>query len=164
MIIGESVTTFGHTMSRAALPRGLTIRELKPDDYTALVTLWKGAGLPYRPKGRDSRERVFQELSSPTTIFLVAELEGELVGSLLGTSDGRKGWINRLAVRTDLRRRGVGRALLQEIERRFEVRGLLVFACLIEEENSASQEFFDELGYEVDRGVLYFSKRKGKWV
>jgi len=151
-------------MPRSALPPGLTIRELRPGDYDLLVNLWISAGLPYRPQGRDGRERVVKEISSPSNIFLVAELEGELVGSLLGTSDGRKGWINRLAVRPDLRRKGVGGALMQEIEKRFEDSGLLVFACLIEEENTASQEFFDEMGYELDRGVLYYSKRKGKDV
>lgn len=146
------------------MPPGLTIRELRPEDYDLLVNLWIGAGLPYRPQGRDGRERVVKEISSPSCIFLVAELKGELVGSLLGTSDGRKGWINRLAVRPDLRRKGVGGALMQEIEKRFEGSGLLVFACLIEEENTASQEFFDEMGYELDPGVLYYSKRKGKDV
>jgi N-acetylglutamate synthase len=151
-------------MPRSALPPGLTIRELRPEDYDLLVNLWISAGLPYRPQGRDGRERVVKEISSPSNIFLVAELEGELVGSLLGTSDGRKGWINRLAVRPDLRRKGVGGALMQEIEKRFEDSSLLVFACLIEEENTASQEFFDEMGYELDRGVLYYSKRKGKDV
>jgi len=53
---------------------------------------------------------------------------------------------------------------MQEIEKRFEDSGLLVFACLIEEENTASQEFFDEMGYELDPGVLYYSKRKGEDV
>jgi len=151
-------------MSYSTSPRDLVIRELGADDYAALVKLWTEAGLTFRPEGRDSRERMVREIDSPSKVFLVAELQGELVGSLLGTTDGRKGWINRLAVRPDLRRQGVGRALMQEIERRFEAMGLLVFASLIEEENSASREFFDDMGYEVDLGVLYYSKRKGKDV
>jgi ribosomal protein S18 acetylase RimI-like enzyme len=146
------------------LPQGLSIRELRIEDYDALVMLWKELGLPYRPDGRDSRTRIGKEIGSPMAIFLVAEVDGKIIGSLLGTTDGRKGWINRLAVHPDLQRRGVGRALVQEIERRFEDRGLLVFACLIEGGNNDSQIFFDELGYDVDPEVRYYSKRKGKGV
>ena len=44
------------------------------------------------------RERLAAELEGDRSVFLAAELEGQIVGVVLGTHDGRKGWINRLAV------------------------------------------------------------------
>jgi|GEM_PF-3309845 len=48
------------------------IRELTVNDYDALVALWKEAGLPFRPNGRDQRERIAREITGPCSIFLVA--------------------------------------------------------------------------------------------
>lgn len=140
------------------------IREMRPEDYGALVRLWKDAGLTYHPKGRDSRVRVVKELGTPMALFLVAEAEGSLVGSLLGTTDGRKGWVNRLAVHPEWQRKGVAVDLLNEMERRFDQRGILVFCALIQGDNSSSQAFFEKAGYVVDPTVVYYSKRKGRHV
>jgi ribosomal protein S18 acetylase RimI-like enzyme len=140
------------------------IREMRPDDYQGLVELWGQARLKYHPSGRDSKERITKELESPMALFLVAEAEGRLVGSLLGTTDGRKGWINRLAVHPDWRRRGLAFALLREMERRFDQRGILVFCALIQDDNSSSSIFFRAAGYEEDPTVVYYSKRKGREV
>ena len=75
------------------------------------MRLWQEGGLPYRPDGRDRRERIARELAGPCSIFLAAEEDGRLVGAVLGTQDGRKGWINRLVVAPSRRRKGVGEAL-----------------------------------------------------
>jgi len=39
------------------------IRKLTVNDYDALVVLWKEAGLPYRPNGRDQLERIAREVA-----------------------------------------------------------------------------------------------------
>jgi N-acetylglutamate synthase len=140
------------------------IRDMRPDDYNGLVGLWEQAGLTYHPEGRDSKERITQELRTPMALFLVAEADGRLVGSLLGTTDGRKGWINRLAVHPEWQRRGVALALLKEMERSFDQRGVLVLCALIHNDNSSSRAFFTNAGYEEDPTVVYYSKRKGHEV
>jgi len=137
----------------------ITIREFRIDDYDAIVTLWIKAGLSYRPRGRDSRRRIESEIIKDTTFFLIAELDGKLVGSILGTHDGRKGWISRLAVDPELRRRNIARRLVTEMEGWFAKLGNDVIACLIEEWNVDSQQVFERLGYEK-YDVAYFSKRK----
>ena len=136
------------------------VRPLTIDDYDALVRLWQEGGLPFRPDGRDRRERVARELEGPCSIFLAAEEEGRLVGAILGTHDGRKGWINRLVVAPSHRRKGVGAALVREVERRLAKLGIEVIACLIEDWNQDSVEFFAAIGYVYDEEVLYYSKRK----
>jgi N-acetylglutamate synthase len=137
----------------------LTIRPFAAGDYDSVVQLWNEAKLPIRPRGRDSKEQIFKQIENGTSIFLVAEIDRKIVGAALGTHDGRKGWINRLAVDYNYRRQKVARKLVAELELRFEKMGLEVTACLIEEENKVSMDFFRELGYQEWKGK-YFSKRK----
>ena len=130
------------------------------DDYDALVRLWQEGGLPYRPEGRDRRERMARELAGSCSLFLAAEEDGRLVGAILGTHDGRKGWINRLVVASSHRRQGVAAALVREVEGRLAELGIEVIACLIENWNHDSIQFFEATGYVYDEEVLYYSKRK----
>jgi ribosomal protein S18 acetylase RimI-like enzyme len=136
------------------------IREFKIRDYDALLALWTSAGLPYRPEGRDARAEMERQAKEPTAIYLVAEAEGEIVGAVLGTHDGRKGWINRLAVSPPYRRRGLGGELLAEVERRLAALGIGIFACLVEDWNADSKGFFEKSGYKPFSGITYFTKRR----
>ena len=136
------------------------IRELVPQDYDALIELWRSAELSYRPRGRDARERVIREMHGGGSVFLAAEEDGRIIGAVLGTHDGRKGWINRLAVVPMHRRRGVGRALVEAVEKRLRALGIQIVTCLIEDWNTKSMVFFDRLGYVRHPDIVYFSKRR----
>jgi GNAT superfamily N-acetyltransferase len=82
-----------------------------------------------------------------------------LVAVALLTHDGRKGWINRLAVDPACRRRGLAARLVGEAERWFcQELGLEVWAALIEAGNEASLALFAQLGYQP-ADVVYVSKR-----
>jgi ribosomal protein S18 acetylase RimI-like enzyme len=142
----------------------LVIRDFRIEDYDRLTTLWKEAGLGYRARGRDSRRRIAQQLKPGNTIFLVAETAGTLVGSVIGTHDGRKGWINRLAVHPSYRHRGLAKKLMAEVEKRLSQVGLEVIAGLIEQGNTASLRLFQSLGYERAPDIVYLSKRKSPEV
>ena len=75
------------------------------------------------------------------------------------THDGRKGWINRLAVDPAYWRRGLAGRLVGEAERWFvEDQGLEIWAALIESENRDSQSLFAALDYRR-HDVVYVSKR-----
>ncbi len=135
------------------------IRELSVDDYEAVVNIWDSAGLPYHPDGRDGRVWYAREIGSPTAVFLGAEVDGRFAGVVFGTHDGRKGWINRLAVLPEFRRRGIGHALVAEAERRIVATGIRIVTCLIEEDNDASRRFFATLGYVAHPDITYHAKR-----
>ena len=135
------------------------IRQFKPEDYDRIISLWSSANLPVRPKGRDSYKKISGQVGNGNTILLVAELNGEIVGTVLGTHDGRKGWINRLAVDAEFRGKNIAKRLVSELENWFEKSGLEVFACVIDSENTISMGLFKNIGYE-EWDVRYFSKRK----
>ncbi|UCG91789.1 MAG: GNAT family N-acetyltransferase [candidate division WOR-3 bacterium] len=138
----------------------IILRELRIEDYDALIELWTEAKLLHRPKGRDRRDNIERELQQPSAVFLVAEKDGKLVGSIFGTHDGRRGWINRLAVSPSYRRQGIAAQLVKEVEKRLDAMGIEIIACLVEDWNSVSMEVFQRIGYKRHSDVVYFSKRK----
>ena len=76
----------------------ITIRKFRITDYEDVVRLWSETGIHYKPNGRESLSRMEKEIQTGQAIFLVALADKRIVGVVLGTHDGRKGWINRLAM------------------------------------------------------------------
>lgn len=138
----------------------IKLRDLCIDDYDDLIRLWDEAELPYKLDGRDKRENIDRELAGTAAIFLVAEIDGKLIGSIFATHDGRKGWINRLAVAPAHRRKGLAARLVQEVEKKLYDKGIEIIACLIEDWNKSSMEAFQKMGYKRHNDIIYLSKRK----
>jgi ribosomal protein S18 acetylase RimI-like enzyme len=145
---------------------GVSIRAFRLSDYDRVMELWAEGGLPLKPLGRDSRESIARQLARPQVHFLVAEAEegGRVVGTVLATHDGRKGWINRVAVDASLRRRGLGARLVRAAENWLSSEGMDILACLIEEGNDVSMAVFASLGYTKHPEIIYFAKRKNPGV
>jgi len=142
----------------------MKIRSLTMFDYDQIVALWKRSELPFKPSGRDRKEAVQAQMVANPDFFLGAYEDDRLVGAVVATSDGRKGWINRLAVDPDFRGRGVAEALIAESEKTLRKHGLRIFCALIEDYNKSSMQLFKKCGYKEHRDIVYFSKRDNEWV
>ncbi len=129
-------------------------------DYTKLVYLWEKAGLPYKPQGRDSEEKIKLEIERGSGKFLFATNQNNYVGTILVTHDGRKGWINRVAVLPVYRNNGIAKRLVEAAEIWLREQGIEIYACQIEEYNNESLEVFKRLGYIPFEGIQYLTKRK----
>lgn len=136
----------------------VAVRPLRRGDHAAVVALLDVCGLHPRTRGRDSRPAFERQLGSNRTLYLGAFDGSRLIGIVLGTHDSRKGWINRLAVHPEYRRRGIGRRLVRACERGLWDLGLGVFAALVEQGNDPSMAFFESLGYESTR--IRYVRRK----
>ncbi len=137
----------------------ITLCNLESADYPAILALWLRAGLPVRPTGRDAPDAFARQMTTGLQRVIGLRAGDRLVGVAVLTHDGRKGWINRLAIDPEYRRLGLGSLLVEESERWFhDDLGLEVYAALIEGENVDSQALMAHLGY-TTHDVLYVSKR-----
>jgi ribosomal protein S18 acetylase RimI-like enzyme len=138
----------------------VSLRKMTLQDYEMIIRLWKQGNIPYRPQGRDSRKNIKEQLRQPNCYFLVAEIDKTIIGAIVGTHDGRKGWINRLVVEPSYQKKGIAKRLVEGVEHHFASLGIDIVACLIEEWNTTSMQVFEQLGYTKHADILYFSKRK----
>ena len=137
----------------------LELAILTAADYDGALALWQQAGLHIRAAGRDSAEQFVRQLAGGTQTVLGLYAEGLLIGVVVLTHDGRKGWINRLAVHPDFRGRGAGRRLIAEGERVLRAQGMEIIAALIEDWNRPSLALFEGAGFTLHRDIHYLTKR-----
>jgi len=137
----------------------MKIHSLTIADYDQIVALWNLARLPFKPSGRDRKGVVQAQMAENPDFFLGAFEDGRLVGVVVATSDGRKGWINRLAVDPDFRRMGVAEKLISEAEKVLHKHGLRMYCALIDDDNKVSKQLFKKCGYKEHRDIVYFRKK-----
>lgn len=142
----------------------LQIRPLRERELHAMTRVWELAGLPYRQTGRDSLESLQEQRKAYPDLFIGAFIDEALVGVAIASDDGRKGWINRLAVIPEARRHGIGTAMVEECERALRTRGRGVFSILIEGVNQASEDLFLGMGYKLEEDIKYYAKRDSQSV
>ena len=135
------------------------IGKLGLDDYEAVVALWRRAGLVNRVGLRDGRRAFARQVRRNNGLYIGAFDGDRLVGTVLGTHDTRKGWINRLAVDPAYQRRGVGSRLLKTCERALVRKGVGIIAALIVKGNEPSTNLFRRSGYELSEDIVYVRKK-----
>lgn len=137
------------------------VRRMRPEDYADVADIWVRSGLPYQPRGRDAEERILEQLERDSSIYLVAEDRGKVVGVVLVTHDLRKGWLNRLAVPPEEQGRGIAGTLVRRAEEELSALGVNIFAVQVHRHNGRSRKLFSELGYHEHDDIVYCSKRPG---
>ena len=88
----------------------------------------------------------------------MAELDGVLVGTVLGAWDGRRGWIYHLGINPKYQRTGLGTRLVAEVEARMKSKGVLKVNALIYNTNENSIAFFKKIGYQHDETTTIHGK------
>lgn len=135
-------------MRQSSKEKEFAIREFRMEDYSEVVRLWKTSGIKLRPGDKVDAIRV--KLRRDPELFLVAVNGNEMIGSVMGAWDGRRGWIYHLAVNPKFQRRGVASVLLKELETRMKAKGIIKVNALIYKWNETSRRFFETRGFEID--------------
>jgi len=129
----------------------LTIRPCRPDEVDAVLELWRQADAT--PGVTDTADDLRRAIADSPAHVLVAEAEGQIVGSIIGTFDGWRGNIYRLAVHPHHRRQGIARKLVAEIEKWLFGRGTKRITALVEKNHGWAVSFWEAAGYGLDRRI-----------
>ena len=137
----------------------IQVREFKfPEDYPSARFLWENAGSGIHIRRSDEPEEIQKKLRRDPDLFLVAEAEGKMIGTVIGGFDGRRGIVYHLAVDADFRQHGVGSLLMDEVERRLKAKGCLKCYLMVTAENEAAMRFYEKRGWEPMDAIYTYSK------
>ena len=128
--------------------------ELRPyasSDETAVIALWRRCELT-RP-WNDPRKDIQRKLTTQPGLFLVGELKGRIIATIMAGYDGHRGWVNYLAVAPEHRTRGYGRLLMQQIEERLTAMGCPKLNVQVRASNKEVLAFYRKIGYAADEAV-----------
>lgn len=135
--------------SESSLPDNLILREFQfPKDYSQVITLWQNSGPGVHLRRSDEKEELAKKLQRDPDFFLVAEIDGYIIGAVLGGFDGRRGMVYHLAVEVSYRKRGIGTFLMKELENRMKQKGCIRSYLLVTKDNLEAARFYETLGWE----------------
>lgn len=134
----------------------MQIRQFANGDREAVVVLWERCGLtrawndPYRDIDR--------KLGLADDGFLIGEVDGTVIATVMVGYDGHRGWVNYLAIDPSAQGSGHGRAMMVAAEQWLLDRGCPKLNLQVRSTNDAAMAFYESLGFARD-DVVSFGKR-----
>jgi ribosomal protein S18 acetylase RimI-like enzyme len=133
-----------------------TIREVRPEELDAIIRLWESID---RHTGlADRREYLETFHAFSPDLFLVAEAEGRIIGTIIGGWDGWRANIARLATDAGFRRKGIAEALVREIEKRLRAKGARRIYALVDRRSAPAAPFWEAAGYQPNDNIIQYSR------
>jgi ribosomal protein S18 acetylase RimI-like enzyme len=142
-----------------ATMNNLSIRDCRLQDVQAVLDLLRQADAT--PSVTDTADDLRRAITESPAHVLVAEADGRIVGSVIGTFDGWRGNIYRLVVHLGRRRRSIARQLVAEVEERLAGQGAKRITALVEKDHPWAVSFWAAVGYGVDHRIVRHVRNLG---
>ena len=134
----------------------LKIRRFQAADELAVIDLWRLCNLVV-PQN-DPKKDIAAKLKMQPEFFIVGTICGGIVSTAMGGYDGHRGWIYYLAVDPDHRRKGIGRQMVEQLERDLRKVGCQKLNLQVRSFNKSVIAFYEGLGFDND-DVIGLGKR-----
>ncbi|HEY7014282.1 MAG TPA: GNAT family N-acetyltransferase [Streptosporangiaceae bacterium] len=132
------------------------IRDFHEDDLDAAVRLWDDpAAGTAAPVFGVSDLITAVRAGAPTVVAAVGD---EVVGVVIATISGARAMVLRISLAPGWRQRGIGSAMLTELERRLVTAGTHRISCLLADEGEMGAAALQRCGYTVHRGMSLYEK------
>jgi ribosomal protein S18 acetylase RimI-like enzyme len=135
----------------------IEIRIMKVSDIPASIELWKNMkGLAIR--GSDNIRDLSEHVKMNFKHNFVAVIHDQLIGTVLGGFDGRRGYIYHMAVHENFRKQNIGKELMDRCFQSFREINVTKCHMMVLKDNTLAQEFYTRIGCELRTEILVFSK------
>lgn len=132
-------------------------RLIQLEDFDAIYTMWQTVCDKLYPY-EEEKNRFIAMMQLNSDLCLLVEEKGTIVGTILGAFDGRNGSIHRLIIASDYQQKGLGKMLVQELERLLKAKGVHKFIAQIHAQNRLVVPFYEKLGFSEMTYVSTFYK------
>lgn len=131
-----------------------------PEDYPLVLDVWAHMEKGVRVGPSDSKTEIEKKLERDPDLFLIAEVNGLITGTVLGGFDGRRGTIYHLSVLAEYRQRGIASKLLTELEARLLQKGCIKSYLLVNADNVEVFDFYARRGWVRTDNVIFSKEFK----
>ena len=138
------------------MTNGLAFREVTLADVDGVLDLWRRGGVDHDVE--QDRAEIVAKLDYDPDLFILTEADGRVIGSVMGTYDGHRGRIKRCVIDPERQGTGLGRKLVEELERRFLARGITELRLEVWADNEGGLAFWSSMGWEHLEDIRYFTR------
>ncbi|MDV5168626.1 GNAT family N-acetyltransferase [Photobacterium rosenbergii] len=132
------------------------IREMEISDYPQVIKLWSGTEAMLL-RDADSQQNIAKYLGRNPGLSFVAVDDANVIGAILVGTDGRRGYIQHIAVSTRYRGQGIGARLISSAVNALEKQGIAKTHLFVANDNLDAQVFYEKLGWFPRDEVRMFS-------
>jgi ribosomal protein S18 acetylase RimI-like enzyme len=128
------------------------IRPYAESDEAQVIQLWRDV-FPDNPSWNVPKAEIDRKLAVQRELFLVGDWDGRIVATVMARFDGHRGWVYLVAVAPNSRKRGFGRAMMAEAEKKLRAIGCTKINLQVRATNQNVVSFYEKLGYSVEERV-----------
>lgn len=131
-------------------------RRLEISDYEAIMALWRDcAGVSLREA--DSRAGIEAYLARNPGLSFVAEVDAQIIGTIMAGHDGKRGYIQHLAIADDWRQRGVATRLVETCLAALKRAGIVKSHVHVLADNRQGRTFWLQRGWHHRAEIAMYS-------
>lgn len=127
---------------------GLMIRPYEDHDKDRVIELWHACGLVVSQN--NPQRDIERKLKVNPELFLVGVLNGTVIATVMAGYEGHRGVVNYLAVDPEYWHQGIGRLMMEDVEKKLRSLGCVKINLMVRKSNAKVIAFYESIGFRID--------------